>query len=162
LNSLLTILNERRFASGSEVVEVPLIALYGATNEVPNDDSMAAIFDRFLLRVRSNNLDSYHFQNLLERGVENELRAMSGRQGDIRPLLSAANLRALHRSFDRSLKLSEELVARYKGLIFQIRSEGITMSDRRVIKLTKLLVASALLDGRAAPHDGDFFILKHV
>src|SRR5262249_21614040 len=50
----------------------------------------------------------------------------------------------------------------YKGLIFQIRSEGISVSDRRVIKLTKLFAASALLDGRAAPDDSDFFVLKHI
>src|SRR5262245_4896693 len=54
LNSLLTILNERRFSSGAHQQQVPLIALYGATNEVPNDDALAAIFDRFLLRVKSD------------------------------------------------------------------------------------------------------------
>src|SRR5262249_15672620 len=67
-----------------------------------------------------------------------------------------------HRGFDRQLKLTEEFVAKYKGLIFQIRSEGITVSDRRVIKLTKLFAASALLDGRPAPDEGDFFVLKHI
>src|SRR5512143_538762 len=36
LNSLLGILNERRFANGADVVPVPLIALFAATNEVPN------------------------------------------------------------------------------------------------------------------------------
>src|SRR5262249_52887503 len=46
--------------------------------------------------------------------------------------------------------------------VFQVRSEGITISDRRLIKLTKLFAASALLDGRPRPNDSDFFILKHV
>ena len=162
LNSLLTVLNERRFSSGAQVMEVPLISLFGATNEVPNDDALAAIFDRFLLRVQSDNLDSYHFHGLVERGVDNELRKITAREDEIRPLLTAADLRALHRGFDRQLKLSEEFVAKYKGLIFQIRSEGITVSDRRVIKLTKLFAASALLDGRSAPDEGDFFVLRHI
>jgi MoxR-like ATPase len=162
LNSLLTILNERRFAAGAAVLDVPLISLYGAANEVPNDDNLAAIFDRFLLRVVSDNLDSYHFHGLIERGVENELRRVTGRDDEIRPLLSAQDLRGLHRTFDQRLKLGDEFVAKYKGLIFQIRSEGISVSDRRVIKLSKLFCASALLDGRAEPNDGDFFVLKHI
>jgi MoxR-like ATPase len=162
LNSLLTILNERRFASGGTVLDVPLLSLYGATNEVPNDDNLAAIFDRFLLRVVSDNLDAYHFQALIDRGVTNELRQLTGREGDVRPTLAAADLRDVHRSFDAHLHLGEEFVSKYKSLVFQIRSEGVTLSDRRLVKLTKLFAGSALLDGRSAPDDSDFFILKHV
>lgn len=72
LNSLLTILNERKFANGSRIMDVPLLSMFGASNEVPNDDNLAAIFDRFLLRVVSDNLDSYHFHNLIAKGIANE------------------------------------------------------------------------------------------
>src|SRR3954452_8979744 len=41
LNSLLTILNERRFYTGSRAINVPLCSLYGATNEIPNDDALS-------------------------------------------------------------------------------------------------------------------------
>jgi MoxR-like ATPase len=53
-------------------------------------------------------------------------------------------------------------MAKYKGLIFQIRSEGITVSDRRAVKLLKLFAASAVFDGRTQVTDGDFFILRHI
>src|SRR5204862_7645536 len=53
-------------------------------------------------------------------------------------------------------------LSRYKGLVFQIRSEGISLSDRRLVKLVKLFAASAISDGRDAVHDGDFFVLKHI
>lgn len=166
LNSLLTILNERRFANGADVVEVPLISLFGASNEVPNDENLAAIFDRFLLRVRSDNLDSYHFHNLVARGIEHEVHRVAGASGpggaDGRPTLRAADLRAFHRSFNRVLRFPEDFLAKYKGLIFQIRSEGISVSDRRVVKLLKLFAASAVFDGRSEVCDGDFFILKHI
>jgi MoxR-like ATPase len=162
LNSLLTILNERRLTLGSQVLEVPLLALFGATNEVPNDDNLAAIFDRFLLRVPSDNLDSYHFQGLIERGVAHELRQLHPRPERAQALLAAADLRALHGGFDRVLRLPDDFVAKYKGLVFQIRAEGISLSDRRIVKLTKLLCASAYLDGRPQPNDSDFFLLKHI
>ena len=60
------------------------------------------------------------------------------------------------------MQFSEAFLSTYKGLIFQIRSEGITISDRRVVKLTKLFAASALFDGRSEACDADFFILKHI
>jgi MoxR-like ATPase len=162
LNSLLTIINERRFSTGAEVREVPLISMFAASNEVPNDENLAAMFDRFLLRVRSENLDSYHFHELVARGVANEVRRMTGRLGLLRPLISARDLHEIQRQFDRFMTFPEDFLAKYKGLIFQIRSEGISVSDRRVVKLLKLFAASAVFDGRDHVTDGDFFVLRHI
>src|SRR3569833_1710866 len=61
LNSLLHVINERKFQNGPDVINVPLISLYAASNEVPNDDNLSAMFDRFLVRVLSGDLDGYHF-----------------------------------------------------------------------------------------------------
>jgi MoxR-like ATPase len=159
LNALLTLLNERRFAHGAEVTEVPLLSLFGATNEVPTDDALAAVYDRFLVRAVSTHLDSYHFQGLIERGLAEERARVAAAPP---PLVSAEELRGLQRRLMGELTLPEAFVARYKGLVFQIRAEGIPLSDRRIVKLLKLFAASALLDGRTAPDDGDLFILKHV
>jgi MoxR-like ATPase len=162
LNSLLTILNERKFANGSRVLDVPLLSMFGASNEVPNDDNLAAIFDRFLLRVVSDNLDSYHFHNLIAKGIANEAALLTGKSTIARPLFGARDLHELHKRFDHHLAFSEDFLSKYKGLIFQIRSEGISVSDRRVVKLLKLFAASAIVDGRDQANDSDFFILKHI
>jgi MoxR-like ATPase len=162
LNSLLTILNERKFANGSKVMPVPLLSMFGAANEVPNDENLAAIFDRFLLRVVSDNLDSYHFHNLVVKGIATEAARLSGRADEVKPVVAAKDLRDTHRRFDRHLAFSEDFLAKYKGLVFQIRSEGVSVSDRRVVKLLKLFAASAIVDGREQANDSDFFILKHI
>jgi MoxR-like ATPase len=162
LNSLLHIINERKFSNGPQVVDVPLISLYAASNEVPNDDNLSAMFDRFLLRVLSENLDSYHFHELMTRGVANEVNKMTGRDLQTKPIISARELVGLQRHFDRFMVFSEDFMAKYKGLIFQVRSEGITISDRRAVKLLKLFAASAVFDGRSHVTDGDFFILRHI
>jgi MoxR-like ATPase len=162
LNSLLHIINERKFQNGPDVVAVPLISLYAASNEVPSDENLAAMFDRFLLRVLSDNLDSYHFHELMNKGVALEIRKMTGKGADQRPLISARDLRAVQSGFDRFMAFPEEFLAKYKGLVFQIRSEGISVSDRRAVKLLKLFAASAVFDGRTRVHDGDFFILRHI
>jgi MoxR-like ATPase len=160
LNALLTLLNERRFTSGGKVMRSPLLSAFGASNEVPADENLGAVFDRFLLRIRSDNLDAYHFQDLLDRGLAHEVAGLAG--ADVRPLVHASEIAGLHRTFGERTKFDQGFFAAYKGLIFQIRAEGVTVSDRRVVKLLKLFAASAFLDGRTTPDASDFFVLKHI
>ena len=170
LNALLSILNERRFFTGSATIRVPLCSLFGATNEVPNDDALGAIFDRFLVRTLSDNLDSFHFHGLVERGIRAEAAALAPAGGghgtagtdDVRPVVTLAEVRRLQERLPQFMRFSEEFLARYKGLVFQLRSEGVSISDRRVVKLLKMFAASALIDGRPTAHDGDLFVLRHV
>jgi len=160
LNSLLTLLNERRYTSGGQVVRCPLLSAFGASNELPTDDALTAVYDRFILRIRSDNLDAYHFQDLLEKGLASEELQMQ--DAPIEPLVSARELAALQRGLLSNTTYSEEFFSQYKGLVFQVRAEGVTLSDRRVVKLLKLFAASAYLDGRTAPDASDLFVLKHV
>jgi MoxR-like ATPase len=160
LNALLTLLNERRYTSGGTVLKCPLLSCFGASNEVPTDETLTAIFDRFLLRIRSDNLDAYHFQDLLQKGIKNELMGLT--DAPIQPMASAQEIAQVHRTFAQRMQFSEEFLSAYKGLVFQIRAEGVTLSDRRVVKILKLFAASAFLDGRAQPDASDFFVLKHI
>jgi MoxR-like ATPase len=160
LNALLTLLNERRYTSGGQVLKCPLLSCFGASNEVPTDETLTAIFDRFILRIRSDNLDAYHFQDLLEKGMQHEIMGLT--DAAVQPLASAREIQELHRGFAQRMRFREEFFSAYKGLIFQIRAEGVSVSDRRVVKLLKLFAASAFLDGRAEPDAGDFFVLKHI
>ena len=163
LNSLLSVLNERVYTVGGSVHRTPLISAFGASNEVPNDEDLMAVFDRFLLRVRSDNLDSYHFQDLLQRGLNHEIQKLSGSYAAMQPILQAEALQELTGTFtQRMQQFPEDFLSTYKGLVFQIRAEGVSMSDRRAIKLLKLFAASALLDSRPAPDNSDFFILRHI
>src|SRR5258706_16379835 len=50
LNSILTLINERLFHNGKEIVHVPLLTLFGASNELPEEEELTALYDRFLLR----------------------------------------------------------------------------------------------------------------
>lgn len=197
LNSLLTLLNERRFNNGSQVLKVPLISLYAASNEVPSSDNLDAIFDRFLLRVHSDNLDSYHFHELMTKGLA--LERLSNKEHDapsqppspaplvpappplpafrdgaaaapastgvvknLHAIIAAADLHTCRRTLLDRVEFPEEFLATYKGLCFQLRGEGISLSDRRVVRLLKLFAASAFIEGRTRVHEGDLFILRHV
>jgi len=160
LNALLSLLNERRYTSGGQVIECPLISAFGASNEVPSDESLSAMFDRFLLRIRSDNLDAYHFNELLQLGVAHEVKKL--RRQKVQPLISAADIHAMTEDLARRLNFTDAFLASYKGLIFQIRAEGISVSDRRVVKMLKLFAASAYIDGRNEADTSDLFVLKHI
>jgi len=58
LNSLLAALNERVFRRGREITKIPMLTAIGASNRLPDDDALQALFDRFLLRVHCDNVSS--------------------------------------------------------------------------------------------------------
>src|SRR5579859_1916982 len=106
LNALLTLLNERRYTSGGVVMKCPLLSCFGASNEVPTDETLTAIFDRFLLRIRSDNLDAYHFQDLLQKGLMNEVMGMA--DAPVQPMASAQEIGQLHKAFSQRMRFTEE------------------------------------------------------
>src|SRR5213594_25783 len=84
LNTILTLMNERRFHNGREVVEVPLLTLFAASNELPEDDELLAVHDRFLLRFVVDYVsEDFRFLKLLQ-----------ARPATSRTTLSLADLRA--------------------------------------------------------------------
>ncbi|EFO80278.1 ATPase associated with various cellular activities AAA_5 [Oscillochloris trichoides DG-6] len=162
LNALLTILNERFFYNGLEQVAVPLISLYGATNEVPEGDELGAIFDRFLLRVRTDHVDERYFPDLLAKGwsLERE-RIRLGRSEALVPVLDS--LDHLQIAYDALEQIAlAPIFDDYREVVRQIRAEGITLSDRRAVKLLKLIAAAALLRGSNTASPADFWVLLHV
>jgi MoxR-like ATPase len=162
LNALLTILNERFFFNGLEQVPVPLISVFGATNEVPERGDLDALYDRFLLRVRTDNVEAPQMQELLNAGWRMERdRIRLGRTEEILPALD--ELDQLQVAYDALEKVRMEPVFdEYRELVRQIRAEGISLSDRRVIKLLKLIAAAALLRMSKEASPADLWVLLHV
>lgn len=161
LNALLTILNERVFYNGKRRDIVPLICAVGATNNVQDDIELAALFDRFLLRAWVENIEESLFPELFRRGWLLEQRRIDG-LGDesLVNVVTTGELRQLHTALS-GVDL-QPVAAAYREVVRQIRADGIQLSDRRAVKLLKLIAASALRHRRQAANPGDFWILRHV
>ena len=72
LNTLLGILNERRFRRGQTVHHCPLRVCVGAANALPDDESLAAFADRFLLHLFVEPVPDNQLEALLAGGWQSE------------------------------------------------------------------------------------------
>jgi MoxR-like ATPase len=139
LNSLLTILNERRFHNGNEVVDVPILSVYGASNEFPNEEEgLAALYDRFLYRFFITNVhDEGNFLKVLTSTNGTSARTTIGLE-DIERIKNDA----------LSVKVGEEVLQAYLSLRKHFRSQGVYISDRRWNKTLLVLRTAAAAMGR--------------
>jgi MoxR-like ATPase len=151
LNTILTLMNERRFHNGREVAEVPLLTLFAASNELPEDDELLALHDRFLLRFMVDYLnEDFRFLKLLQARPPAE-----------RTTLSLADL-ALARAEAAALPVGGEVLRAVTDLRRELRAKNIAVSDRRWAQAIGVLRAHAYLAGRPAVGDEDVAFLEHV
>ncbi|MCR9119097.1 MAG: AAA family ATPase [bacterium] len=155
LNSLLMVLNERVFRRGRETRKLPTLMVVGASNNLPEDDALGALFDRFLLRVRCDNVQHEQLTSVLEAGWKLDITA-----SEKRPTISVDDVNQLHgllRSVDFTNIRSD-----YVEVIHRLRHAGIGVSDRRAVKLQRILAASALLCGRLHANRTDLWVLRYI
>ncbi len=152
LNTLLGILNDRRFRRGHTEMTCPLRVCVGATNQLPDDDALQAFADRFLLRYFAEPVADPQLEALLEGGWG--LRPLErGPVGldaidDLSRQARAANLDRIRPALGQALRL--------------LRKEGIGLSDRRLVKSQRLVAAAAALAGRQDPTEADLWPIIHV
>jgi MoxR-like ATPase len=154
LNNLLAVLNERVYRRGAETHRLPLLTFFSASNHLPEDDALRALFDRFLLRCHVDNLKREAMPQLLTAGwaLENSEPTTAA--------IKADDLRALgRRLYEVELTSISE---RYAELVFRVRDLGVALSDRRAVKVLKLVAASALLCGRMQANLSDLWVLRYL
>jgi MoxR-like ATPase len=66
LNVMLSIINERVFDNGGTRTDVPMISLYGASNELPQGAELSALWDRFTVRVSVDYVSKAAFPRLIQ------------------------------------------------------------------------------------------------
>lgn len=151
LNAILTLMNERRFHNGRDVVSVPLITLFGATNELPEDDELQALYDRFLLRYIVEYIsEDFRFLKMLQSHEVAE-----------RTMLSLADLQALHAEVSE-VAVPDDIYRALADLRRELNRKQIVASDRRYRQSVDLLRGHAFLQGRDRVVEDDLFLLEHV
>ncbi|MFN8671157.1 MAG: AAA family ATPase [Candidatus Sericytochromatia bacterium] len=161
LNSLLMVLNEKVFRRGQELKKLPILMTVGASNHLPEDEALQALFDRFLLRVNSDNVSADFLLNVLDSGWELEKnRTKKDILEKKETYISIEDLFLIQKqifSIDLTMIKNE-----YLKLIQNLKNSGIVISDRRAVKLQKLISASALICNRKEAIISDLWVLKYI
>ncbi|MCA9031174.1 MAG: AAA family ATPase [Planctomycetaceae bacterium] len=158
LNSLLMVLNERVFRRGRETIRVPMLMTVGASNHLPEDEALRALFDRFLIRVPCRNVEQEQLGDVLAAGwsLDQKFRQSERQESGI-TVDDARQLQQLTNTVDLS-----EVRKVYVELLHRLRHAGAPVSDRRAVKLQRLLAASAILCGRSTVVPSDMWILRYT
>lgn len=151
LNALLTLINERLFHNGRERMAVPLITMFGASNELPDEEELTALYDRFMLRFMVDYIgEEFRFLKMLEGGA-----------AATRTTLTLAELDAL-RAAAAAIPVPGAILRAIAELRRRLAGEQIVVSDRRWRNSLGLLRAHAMLNGRDRVAEDDLGLLEHV
>lgn len=158
LNALLKISNERLFHNGSQEVQVPLISLFGASNEMPQGGDLEALWDRFLLRIQVGYVTDTGFAQFIRAVAQQNGHGAPGNQGGVLP---QSDLLVLQQSAE-AVAIPDSTINLIEQLRKNLLGKAITISDRRWGHALSLLQAHALIEERDAVTEDDLAFLKHV
>lgn len=160
LNTLLTIVNERKFHNGSNVMDVPLKGLFAASNELPaKNKGLEALYDRFIFRILVDFIQNEEdFFEMIDSPSKDDF---SISDEDKKLLITNNELIEWADEIDNKVKLSkvskDVISAIRKEMILQnnqmseedkANGEMFEIGDRRWKKIAHILKTSAFLNDR--------------
>ena len=171
LNSLLTILNERLFDNGNERIDVPLLCMVGASNELPESEELDALYDRFLLRSSVEQVSSAGLSKLLSLGGAAAIGSKAGDQGGINKsgekavVLKPEDFANIRYEAAETTKVPTsviELISDLRTFLQEKCEPPVYVSDRRLLKAVQLLRVAAYTNDRAEVSEFDTLLLTNV
>ena len=153
LNTLLTVMNERIFYNGTEKTAIPLITLFGASNELPSEeDELEALYDRFLLRYVVDYIkEDFRFLKMLN-SEDGETGGLTITSSELESCASGA----------REVAVPSNILKLISRIRKELAKKGIVPSDRRYKHSVSLLKARAYLEGRGSVSEEDLRLFENV
>lgn len=148
LNNLLKIMNEKEFYNNGQWNDIPLKSLFGASNELPQDQSLKALYDRFLFRKNVSSIQKQNnFASLMKSSI------------DIKSLPKVK-----YEDFENVYNASKtvEDCDKVIGALYRIKKDLNITSDRKCLKAYKAMKVAAVLSGRDKVSVKDLLILQHI
>ena len=159
LNSLLTVLNERRYTNEGVTTKIPVISFFSASNEIPNfrnaeEQILAPLYDRFQLKVVTRNV-----QNRKAR-----LRILKEKQsaqfGAVTATITLDELYAMQGQV-QLVPVPESINELMDDVLCELRRQNITVSDRKFFGFGSIAQAAAWLAGHTEVQPNDLLSLKN-
>ena len=173
LNALLTVINERKFYQDGVPVPVKLKILFAATNEIPEHSELGALKDRFCLKAACRSVQETHFIELIDAGIESQTNKDLNRKPWAESLTGLEDLLKAHRYLtlvmarkepkDRDMFFRDEVMREFRRVIRTlVREDEVFVSDRKLIKLYRLLRTRAWIVHGGAVEREDLQLLSYL
>jgi len=164
LNTLLTLINEKKFKNGNEIIEAPLKVLISASNETPpSGQGLEALYDRFTTRLYVPPMESKeNFELLLQNGgssdevdIDENLRIKTSEWNKWKQEIQEVIISDEVYNIVNSIRLEFEKRNKKKGF-------DVYVSDRRWQKALTLVKAGAYFCDRIETNIVDALLLSHT
>lgn len=159
LNSLLTALNEKVYTNEGQVVDIPVISFFSASNEIPNfkDSSQAILkplYDRFELKIHTNYLED----------KDNRMKILQRKQGKTqncpKSCITLDELREMQEDVKKII-VPDKINDLMDDVLCALRRSDIHVSDRKFLGFTPIVQAKAYLSGNSEVTPKDLMVLKN-
>lgn len=152
LNALLMAINERQYEHGVNIIDIPLSTLFTASNELPQDESLAALYDRMLFRFDVRPIkDANNFGRMLKTvRPDNPATLLTWDE-----VVQAQNEA-------KAIIVPDSVIDALTGLRRDLREQGIEPTDRRFVESLKVIRAAAWLDECTVADVEHLQPLRHV
>jgi MoxR-like ATPase len=175
LNTLLTIVNERKYYQDGEPVAVALRMLFAATNDIPEQSELDALADRFVLKIETRPVKDTHFTELVDAGIMNEVYRATEQKPWARGTASFDDFLKLKRYMDltfgaqgdgradREQWFPTSVFAEFRRVVRTLETEDkVLISDRKLVKLYKVIRTRAFLFHGGAVQTPDLGLLAYA
>jgi MoxR-like ATPase len=165
-NTLLTVLNEKKFRNGEKEINIPLKAIISASNELPaKDEGLEALWDRFLIRFivegieNEDNFDKMISEDLLS-GEDPVTEEGKITDEEYKEWDEAVKQIIIPENVFQVIHVIRKSIADYNQKDDN-KEKQIYISDRRWRKIVRLLRTSAFLNDRPEVDLMDCFLIQH-
>jgi MoxR-like ATPase len=151
LNSLLAALNERVWTNEGEVMELPVISFFSASNEIPNFNNpeekiLKPLYDRFQLKVLTKYVED----------KDNRLRMLSDKQkganGNVAQTITLDELYEMQQEV-QEVQIPERINELMDSILCELRRRNIAVSDRKYFNFGPIVQAAAWLNHKTAVNE---------
>ncbi|ATB47245.1 AAA family ATPase [Corallococcus macrosporus] len=180
LNALLTVINERKFYQDGAPQPVKLKVLFAATNELPEHAELGALKDRFCLKAACRPVQDRYFLELLDSGLDSQTHREMNQKPWAEGHATLDDVLKAHRYLtlmmgkretgpdgrelrDRDLFFRDDLLREFRRVVQTLtREDGVFISDRKLVKLYRLLRTRAWIFHGGAVERQDLQLLSYL
>jgi MoxR-like ATPase len=177
LNTLLTVMNERKIYDGGRPMRLEhLMGFFAASNQIPDREELAALKDRFVLKVDLRWVQDSHFDRLIDAGIHNDLLKATGQRPWARGDVGLRDVQSVRQRIHAVLgeryeqegsapRFPEAVHRTFRRLVAELSNKGVPLSDREVIKLYRMIIVRGYLFNGRLPESielEDLVVLRYV